>query len=59
MSMVDGRPRADAILNGRKAYVTRIYVHARESWTGPKVLYVVMHGVDAETGEAVFEIVNP
>lgn len=59
MVMHDGLPRAETTILGKRAYLTRVYVHAKESWLGPKVQYVAMHGIDAETGETLMEVVNP
>lgn len=59
LEMVDGQPRAVIYVEGKRVFLNRIYVHAKEGWTGPTVQYVVLHGVDAETGEAVQEVMRP
>eukprot|EP01083_Nonionella_stella_P046282 123901_1 len=48
----DGKPHAITIINGKQCYLRKIYVATQESWYGmPKVLHVIIVGIEVETGD--------
>lgn len=52
----DGSPKAEIMINGRKAYLSKIYIDSEDTFTGiPKVNYYTLTGNDAETGEVIEE----
>lgn len=55
MSLDDGRPRLQGDIGGKPAWVDRIYVEAKSSWTGPKVLFVNIYGESVADGKRVME----
>lgn len=59
LKVVDGKPRAETTIAGKRAYMTKVYAHARETWTGPSVEHVHVYGVDADTGAPIAETVYP
>jgi hypothetical protein len=52
-----GAVRAETTIDGRRAYLTRIFVTARKLVPGVKS--IELFGVDAATGESVHETVTP
>jgi hypothetical protein len=54
-----GAVRAETQIDGRRAYLTRIYVRAGHVLAVPKVRSIELFGVDAETGRNVHEVVEP
>lgn len=49
--------RAETVIAGRRAYLTRIFVTARKVVPGAKS--IELFGIDAATGETLHEIVTP
>jgi hypothetical protein len=52
---VNGRWRAQTVVSGKPAYMTRLYVATDESGIIPKVLYVDVFGEEVGSGGAVQE----
>lgn len=52
-------PAALATIGGREGVLRRIYVQADDSGLVPRVQYVEVFGVDAATGEALYEKLAP
>lgn len=54
--LVDGRPKAEIMINGKNAYLSKIYIDSKDNFAGiPKVNYYILTGNDAETGEETQE----
>ena len=54
--LVDGNPKAEIIINGKRAYLTKIYIDSKDNFAGiPKVKYYILTGNDIETGEEITE----
>jgi hypothetical protein len=51
--------RAETTIDGRRAYLTRIFVNARKVLAVPTVHSIELFGIDPKTGQAVHETVNP
>ncbi len=51
--------RAETLIAGRRAYLTRIYVNAHKVLAVPSVKSIEMYGTDAATGEPLHETVEP
>jgi hypothetical protein len=51
--------RAETLIAGRRAYLTRIYVNAHKVLAVPTVKSIEMFGVDVATGEPLHETVEP
>ena len=50
----------DREINGKEAYVERVYVETKERMLGtPKVLFINLYGVDPASGTAVMEKITP
>lgn len=57
--MADGEPKAEIIINGKKSYLSKVYVSAEDGFMGiPKVQYYTLTGNDAETGAEVSEKID-
>ncbi len=57
---VDGFFKAITTINGKLSVLERVYVEAREKWTGlPQVVYADLFGRDKETGLPVSERMVP
>jgi hypothetical protein len=56
---IAGAWRAETRIDERPALIERIYVRSDDAGTWPRVLYVELHGSDAETGAPVFERLVP
>jgi hypothetical protein len=57
LQLVDGSsPKAITSINGRKSYMTRVWVELKQRMIGvPKVVYIIVKGIDVETGEEIEE----
>ncbi|EER19959.1 conserved hypothetical protein [Perkinsus marinus ATCC 50983] len=56
----EGRPRAETTYKGKRVYLLRIYVEAKENLIGvPTVKWVNVHCLDPETGREVVEKIKP
>ncbi len=55
------RPRAEIEINGKPAWLTRVYVKIEGKKAGliPDVKYVELFGTDPQTGKSVYEKFNP
>jgi hypothetical protein len=54
--MVDGVPKAEIMINGRAAFLSKIYINSKDNLVGiPKVSYYILIGNDIETGEEAVE----
>ena len=54
--LVNGEPKAEIIINGKKAYLDKIYINSKDNFMGiPKVLYYTLTGSNVETGEELVE----
>jgi len=51
--------RAEAVINGRPAFLEKMYINASDGLTGPKVQYIEVHGKDLQTGEKLREKMVP
>ena len=51
--------RAETRINGRQAYLDKIYVSSNGSLLTPKITYLELHGRDIRTGNKVFEKIIP
>jgi hypothetical protein len=51
----DGMYRAETLIDGRPAFVERIYIKSIERGALPKVEYVELYGQDTETGDNCYE----
>jgi hypothetical protein len=56
---VAGAWRAETRIAERPALIERVYVRSDDDGGWPRVLYVDLHGIDAESGAPVFERVVP
>jgi hypothetical protein len=50
-----GSVKAEVEINGKQAYLSKVYVFAKESGIIPKVLYYTLSGYDVQTGNEVSE----
>jgi hypothetical protein len=48
---VQGRISAITLVSGRRSRLTSLFVQVEKTWTGPKILYVLLRGVDLRTHE--------
>lgn len=55
---VDGKWRALTIINGKKAYLDKLFIQVEEGGISPNVKYVELFGKDAASGAAVQERVT-
>jgi len=55
----DGMYRAETLIDGRPAFVERIYIKSIEGGVLPKVEYVELSGKDVETGDNRYEKLTP
>lgn len=55
----DGQYRAEIEIAGRTATLERVYVESLETGVLPQVLFIDLHGRDAETGEPLSERLTP
>jgi hypothetical protein len=55
----DGMYRAETLIDGRPAFVERIYIKSIEGGALPKVEYVELYGQDIETGDSCYEKLIP
>jgi len=51
--------RATAQIEGSKAYIKKIFIHATGKGMSTSVNYIELHGDDAKTGESRFEKIVP
>jgi hypothetical protein len=51
--------RAEAVINGRPAFLEKMYINASDGLTGPKVHYIEVYGKDLQTGEKLREKMVP
>ncbi|MCL2144848.1 MAG: DUF4833 domain-containing protein [Endomicrobia bacterium] len=57
--LVDGEPKAEMIIKGKNAYLSKIYINSRDGFAGiPTVLYYILTGNEVETGEEIEEKVE-
>ena len=54
----DGSAKAQIDINGKEAYLSKVYVFAKEGSLIPTVLYYSLTGTDTETGEEVTEKID-
>jgi hypothetical protein len=59
VDMHEGVYRAFMEINGRQALLEKIYIFAKETFLLPSVKYLELFGVDAATGEEVYEKLIP
>ncbi|MDR1194907.1 MAG: DUF4833 domain-containing protein [Endomicrobium sp.] len=56
VSLIDGEPKAEILINGKNAYLSKIYIDSTDNFMGiPKVNYYTLTGNDIETGDEVEE----
>jgi len=55
----DGMYRAETLIDGRAAFVEKIYIKSIEGDALPRVEYVELSGQDIETGDDCYEKVIP
>lgn len=55
---VGGRWRAQTQLNGKAAYLSRIFIQTKEGGVMPTVVSIDLYGEDAATGKTIQEHVN-
>jgi hypothetical protein len=55
---VGGRWRAQTLLNGKSAYLSRIFIKTTEGGVMPTVLSIDLYGEDAASGKMIQEHVN-
>jgi len=55
----DGMYRAETLIDGRPAFVEKIYIKSIEGGVLPKVEYVELFGQDIETGDNRYEKLTP
>ena len=55
----EGVYRAFMEIDGRQALLDKIYIFAKETFMLPSVKYLEMFGTDVETGEEVYEKLEP
>lgn len=54
--LVNGKPEAEIIINGKNAFLSKIYIDSTDNFVGiPKVNYYILTGNDIETGEEIDE----
>lgn len=50
------QPRADIVINGQDAYLSKVYVFAKNGFLGiPRVSYYILTGKDKQTGKEISE----
>ncbi|MDR1941147.1 MAG: DUF4833 domain-containing protein [Endomicrobium sp.] len=55
----DGKPKAEIMINGKAAYLSKVYVFAKDGAFGiPKVQYYVLTGVDVGSGLEIQETIE-
>jgi len=55
-----GRPRLQLLINGRRCFLLRIYVEARENLVGyPTVIFTNIHAIDISTGREIVAKIKP
>lgn len=52
---VNGSYRAETVINGRLAFLERIYVKSVNGWMLPRVEYLELYGNDIRTGGSLYE----
>ena len=57
--MKDGKARAEIVIDGKPAYLKKLYIDATEGVVLPTVNYVELFGEDAKTGQQRHEKINP
>jgi uncharacterized protein DUF4833 len=55
---VGGRWRAQTLLNGKSAYLSRIFIQTKEGGMMPTVVSIDLYGEDAASGKTIQEHVN-
>jgi hypothetical protein len=55
VAVYDGAARAQTDIDGKKAYLSKVYVFAKESGIIPKVLWYTLTGIDVQNGAEVSE----
>jgi hypothetical protein len=56
VSLINGEPKAEILINGKNAYLSKIYIDSTDNFIGiPKVNYYTLTGNDIETGEETEE----
>ena len=56
ISLVNGEPKAEILINGKNAYLSKIYIDSKDNFAGiPTVNYYTLTGNDVETGEELTE----
>ena len=55
---VGGRWRAQTLLNGKSAYLSRIFITTKEGGVMPTVVSIDLYGEDAASGKTIQEHVN-
>jgi hypothetical protein len=57
--LVNGEPKAETVINGKNAYLSKIYIDSTDNFLGiPTVNYYTLTGNDVETGEETEEKVE-
>jgi hypothetical protein len=51
--------RAEAVIDGRPAFLEKIYIKASAGLTGPKVQYIEVNGKDPQTGGKRYQKILP
>ena len=59
VDMYEGTYRAFMEIDGRQALLEKIYIFAKETLMYPSVKYLELFGTDFETGEEVYEKLEP
>jgi len=55
----EGVSRAQIEIEGRTAWLEKVFIHATEGGVLPSVDFIELHGTDSETGEPAFEKFEP
>ena len=53
-----GYAKAEIEINGKRAFLSKVYVFAKESGIIPKVLYYTLTGLEVQTGKEVSEKID-
>jgi hypothetical protein len=56
--IVNGEPKAEILINNKKAYLSSVYVSASDAFI-PKVSYLILAGTDINTGAKASEKIIP
>jgi len=56
---IDGEPKAEILINGENAYLSKVYVFAKDGLLGvPKVSYYTLTGIAVDSGEEISEKID-